>query len=63
MTSWACSVVSGLKFIFYWVAHLYFLSLLNLFANVWMSSITQNKLRIFPEIPQINSQISDEDSL
>ena len=45
MTTWACLVVSGLKFIFYWVAHLFILSksLLRLIAEVWMSCITENK--------------------
>ena len=45
MTSWACLVVSGLKFIFHWVAQLLILSktLLRLFAEVWMSCITENK--------------------
>ena len=45
MTSWACLVVSGLNFIFDWVAHLPVTSkfLLRLFAEVWMSCITENK--------------------
>ena len=45
MTSWACLVVSGLKFIFYWVAQLLVLSksLLRLFREIWMSCITENK--------------------
>ena len=45
MTSWACLIVSGLKFIFHWVAQLLILSktLLRLFAEVWMSCITENK--------------------
>ena len=45
MTSWACLVVSGLKFIFHWVAQLLILSksLLRLFVEVWMSCITENK--------------------
>ena len=51
MTSWACLVVSGLKFIFHWVAQLLILSksllrfksLITLFAEVWMSRITENK--------------------
>ena len=38
MTSWACLVVSGLKFIFHWVSNLHILSksLLRLLAEVWM---------------------------
>ena len=38
-------IVSGLKFIFHWVAQLLILSksLLELFAKVWMSCITENK--------------------
>ena len=51
MTSEACLVVSGLKFIFHWVAQLLILSksllrfksLIRLFAEVWMSCITENK--------------------
>ena len=45
MTSRACLVVSGLKFIFQWVAQLLILSksLLRLFGEVWMSCITENK--------------------
>ena len=51
MTSWAYLVVSGLKFIFHWVAQLLifsksllrFKSLKRLFADVWMSCITENK--------------------
>ena len=51
MTSEACLVVSGLKFIFHWVAQLLifsksllrFKSLKRLFADVWMSCITENK--------------------
>ena len=45
LTSWACLVVSGLKSIFHWVAHMLSLSksLLRLFAEVWMSCITENK--------------------
>ena len=45
MTYWACLVVLWLKLIFHWVAHLVFLSisLLRLFADVWMSCITENK--------------------
>ena len=43
MTSWACLVVFGLKFIFH--AQLLILSkfLLRLFAEVWMSCVTENK--------------------
>ena len=46
MTFWACLVVSRLKFIFYWVAHLLILtrSLFRLFPDVWVSwCITENK--------------------
>ena len=45
MTSCACLVVSGLKFVFHRVAQLLILSksLLRLFAEVWMSCITENK--------------------
>ena len=45
MTSLACLVVSGLKFIFHYVAQLLILSksLLRLFAEVWMSYIIENK--------------------
>ena len=45
MTSWACLVVSGLKFIFHRVGQLLILSksLLRLFVEVWMSCITENK--------------------
>ena len=46
MTSCACLVVSGLKFIYHWVAQLLILlkSLLRLFAEVWMSCITEKKM-------------------
>ena len=45
MTSCACLVVSGLKFIYHCVAQLLILlkSLLRLFAEAWMSCITENK--------------------
>ena len=45
MASYAYLVLSGLKFIFHWVALLLILSksLLRLFAEVWMSCITENK--------------------
>ena len=45
MTSWACLVFSGLKFIFHRVGQLLILSksLLRLFVEVWMSCITENK--------------------
>ena len=45
MTSGACFIVSGLKFIFHLVAQLFILSksLLRLFAGVWMSCLTENK--------------------
>ena len=45
MTYWACLVVSWLKLIFHWVAHLVILSisLLRLFAEVWMPCIAENK--------------------
>ena len=45
VSSWACLVVSGLKFIFHWVTHLLILSksLLRLFAEALMSYITENK--------------------
>ena len=63
MTSWACLVVSGLKFIFHWVAELLILSksLLRLFAEVWMSCVTENKdassAKIFAldEMPSVRS--------
>ena len=45
VTSWACLLVSRLKFIFQWVADLFILpkSMLRLSAKVWMSYITENK--------------------
>ena len=45
MTSWACLAVSGLKFIFHFVAQLLILSksLLRLFGEVWTSCITEDK--------------------
>ena len=45
MTSWACLVVSGLKFIFHRECQWLILSesLLRLFVEVWMSCITENK--------------------
>ena len=45
LVSWACLIVSKLKFIFQLVAPLYILSetLLRLFADVWMYCITENE--------------------
>ena len=45
LVSWACLIVSGLKFTFQWVAPLCILSesLLRLFADVWMYCITENE--------------------
>ena len=42
MTSWACLVVSGLKFVFYWVAQLLILSK-SLLRLLRVSCITENK--------------------
>ena len=45
MTSWACLVEPGIKFIFHWKAQLYIISrcFSRLFAEVWLSWITKNK--------------------
>ena len=45
MTSWACLLESGLKFIFHWKAQLLILakSLFSSFADVFMSSVTESK--------------------
>ena len=52
MTFWACLLGSGLKFIFYWKAQLLILakSLFSLFADVFMSCVTENK-----DMPSANS--------